>query len=226
MRDLAAVGRTFLALATATALTAGCRGNGPDPDLKSEPGTDVAEPHVDVTTMMNAPESDLRRVRAALASGPDQAREPLRLASRFVRDEAALPSGTAEEDLEHAADLLDRSVDVLSDAPVSRDALDPVFMRVHAALASAHLQRAESRLDHQEGSFAGPELRAASKHLEYALGYAGRGDDSAGQAAVRDLEKLGEDVTAGRSPDADALHQGMQAASAQLDALGALPEHG
>lgn len=222
MRDLGAMARAFLALATV--LTVGCQGPGPDPDLKSEPGTDVAEPKVDVTTMMQAPEADLRRVRSALARDPEQAREPLRLAARFVRDEAALPSGSAQEDLERAADMLDRAEGLLGAAPLSQDALDPVFLSVHTALASAHLQRAEARLERQQGSLAGPELRAAARHLQYALGYAGRTDDATAQAAVRDLEKLGEDVTAGLTPDADALRKGMQAASTQLSALAALTE--
>lgn len=226
MSQRAVMVRTLSVLATAAFLTAGCRGESPDRELRSHPGEfgDVAEPEVDVATMMHAPEADLRRARTALANDPKEGVEPLRLAVRFLKDEAALASGSAQDDLNRAAGMLERSEGVLGAAPLSPDALDPVFLTVHWALAEAHLQRADARMGHHENHLAGLELRGAARHLEYALGYAGRSGDPNAVTAVSGLDQLGEELTDGNVPGQDALTEGMQAASAQLEALRPLTE--
>jgi len=176
--------------------------------------------NADTLTTRHAPEALFQDARARLAGSPGAAATDLHEAARFVRDEAALSGGKAEDALEASAGELDRLSDQLrgGHAPTAA-VLDAAALKAHAALALAHTLRAQRAREADDNHRAGDELTAAAGHLQLALARAGDRAPADAADVAKTAETLGEDLVRGSGWSPEAVARSLTDVEAKLDEL-------
>jgi len=176
--------------------------------------------NADTVTTRHAPEALFQDARMRLAGSPGAAATDLHEAARFVRDEAALSGGKAEDALEASAGELDHlSAQLRGGSAPTVATLDAAALRTHAALALAHVMRAERAREKEDNHRAGDELTAAAGHFKLALTRAGDAAPSGAAEAAQQAESLGEGLVRGSGWTPEAVARSLTEIQEKIDEL-------
>jgi hypothetical protein len=166
----------------------------PPPDSQTE----IIEAQTDTTIPMDEPEAALKKARDLRTTDPLATATSLRDAAAFIRLQAVNASGEARTHLEEADRRLERlASDAEAGTERSAHEFEIAFAGVHEALAEELARRAREDWAQQSAAKAGQELKAASRHFDYAVEYAGRSEDRAAMDAIREANAVSEKLIQG-----------------------------
>ncbi len=147
----------------------------------------------------------------------------LRQAAALLKLEEARAAEAAREPVTISIKDLNRLADNLMQGSqdITIQDLNHVFARAHGALTHYHGLRAAAAKARGQMEEVGQELNAAASELEHALNRANAGPRNDSAPLVSELRRLGDELIAGKTPEARQVGKILEDIGQQLKALGA-----
>lgn len=139
----------------------------------------------------------------------------------FVKLESTRATGDAQRMLHDAVVRLAELAEAVKNGSVtSVDKLDNEFAHAEQALAYHHEVKAQEYWKAENHKSAGQDLKAASKHLENSMKYAGERAEIDTKTVIKDANDLGQKLVEGTAEAADMVGKGMQDLGVKIEEWG------
>jgi hypothetical protein len=139
----------------------------------------------------------------------------------FVKLEATRASGEDRRMLEDAVIRLAELAEAVKGGTIEAvEKLDSAYANAELALAFHHEVKAQEFWKAENNKSAGQDLKAASRHLENSMKYAGEKTETDTKAVIKDANDLGQKLVEGTAFTADKVGKAMQDLGAKIEEWG------
>jgi hypothetical protein len=159
--------------------------------------------------------------KAFLAKDYATASAELLKCAGFVKVETMRASGEDRRMLENAVIRLAELAEAIKGGTIdSVEKLDSAYAHAELALAFHHEVKAQEFWKAKNHKSAGQDLKAASRHLENSMKYAGEKTETDAKAIIKDANDLGQKLVEGTAIAADKAGKAMQDLGAKIEEWG------